>query len=118
MHDRMGAAADALEADRHGEAAACLQRVFGERGRAVVDVPAVYIVADFEEHGEHGEHDRAGIHHARGKVVDAAAQQPARDPERERRNAVTIENPVEDRRDAAEELKHLPAIDLDDEENE
>ena len=95
MHDGLRAAADALEPDRHCEAAACLQRVFGQRRGALIDVPIIDVVADFEKRSQHREQDRAGIHHARGKIVGAAAQKPSRDPEGERRNAVAVEDPVE-----------------------
>ena len=100
MHDRLRAPANALKPDRHREAAARLQCVFGQGRGAVIDVAAIHIVADFEKHGQHGEQDRAGIDHARGKIVGTAAQQPARDPERDRRNAIAVEDPVEDWRGA------------------
>src|SRR4051794_4273275 len=100
MNDRLRAAADAFEPDRHREAAAYLQRVFGQRCGAIIYVAVVDVMADFEKGREHSEQDRAGIDHAGGHVVAAAAQEPSGDPERDGRNAVAVEDPVEDWRGA------------------
>ena len=100
-----------FEPDGHGEPGADLQRDLGQAAAGPVDVAVVHEVADFEEDDQHGEQDRARLDHARRLVVGAPAQQLAADPERRRRHAVAVEQPVEDRRgaDVAADDARLPA---------
>ena len=65
-----------------------------------IDVAAGDEMADFQDGEQHGEQDRRGIGHARRHVVGAPPQQIAGIPERCRRHAIAIEQPVEDRRGA------------------
>ena len=93
----VGAQTQPLEPDGHGEPDADLQPDLGQARGVPVDVAAIDEVADFQEGQQHGQQDGAGIHHARGHVVAAAAQKIAAQPERRGGNAVAVEQPVEDR---------------------
>ena len=73
MHYTVGAQAQPFESDRHGEADRYLQRDLGKARAVAVDVAVMDEVADFKKRQQHGEHDGAGIDHACGCVVGAAA---------------------------------------------
>ncbi len=89
-----------LEANRHGEGGADLQCGLGEAGGVAVDVAAVHGMAYLHEYQQHREQDRRRLHRAQGRVVTAPPQEVAGCPERQRRHAVTPQQPVEDRRGA------------------
>ena len=81
VDDAAGPSADALEPDGQRQSGIDVERGFGDRIHRLVDVAAGDVVADLENHEQHGEHDGAGIGDARGQIVGAPPQQPARDPE-------------------------------------
>ena len=112
VDDALGAVADVLEPDRHGEPDADLQPGLAERAaHQAVDVAAVHEMTDFKVCQQHGEQDRGALHHAAGLIVGAPAQQMPGDPERGRRHAIAVENPIEDRRraDVAADDARFPA---------
>ena len=111
MDDAAGAATQPLEADRHGEPDRDLQGELGETAATHEHVAVVHEMANLEEAEQHREQDRGRVNRARGRVVGALAQQMAADPEGQRRHAVAVEQPVEDRRraDVAADDARLPA---------
>ena len=81
VHDAAGAPADALEPMVIARPALTSSAASVMAFDRPVDVAAGDVVADFEDHEQHGEQDGAGIDDARRQVVGAPPQQPARDPE-------------------------------------
>ena len=74
---------------------------FGEAGGIAIDVAAVDGMADFHERQQHREQDRGRIPpRAAARRRRARRRKMACRPERQRRNAVTPQQPVEDRRGA------------------
>ncbi len=73
VDDAAGAKPQSLEADRHGESDADLQRGFGEACGVAVDIAAVHGMANFHEGEQRREQDRRGFHRAQRCVVPAPA---------------------------------------------
>jgi hypothetical protein len=65
--------AQPLQPDRSRKPAANLERKLVQARGRVIDIARIDVVADLEERGEHGEHDRAGFDHARRRIVGPPA---------------------------------------------
>ena len=100
MNDAAASKTQSLEPDGHGKRSANLQSGLGQSGDAAIDVAAVDGVANFQEHQQDREEDGGGFHRSQGGVVAASTQKHACRPERQCRNAVSPQQPVEDRRRA------------------
>ncbi|GCC47868.1 hypothetical protein chiPu_0032078, partial [Chiloscyllium punctatum] len=100
VHDAAAAQPQPLQPDRHRERHADLQRDLGQSRAGVIDVAAIDRVADLHEGEQHREQDRRRLDHPQRHVVAVAAQEMTAGPERQRRNAIAPQQPVEDRRGA------------------
>ena len=100
MNDAAGSDAQAFEADCYGQRRTNLERNFGEACGIAIDVAAIHGVTDFGKCQQHREQDCGRFDRALWRIVAAAAQEYAADPERKRGHAVTPQQPVEDRRGA------------------
>ena len=98
MNDAAAAQPYPFETHGHGESRGDLQPHFGEPRAITVDVTATDRVPDLEPSEQHCEEYCRGLDDACRNVVATLAQQISAEPEGCRRNAVTIEQPVENRR--------------------
>ncbi len=112
VDDAAGSAAHAFESDCHRQPSIHVERnlqdavhrmieISADDIRAqikLIDVAAADVMADFEDHQQHREQNGGGVDRTRRQVVPPAPQHGAREPERRSRNAVTVKQPVEDRR--------------------
>jgi len=80
----------------HGKEKRDIEGSFGERVSAHVGIATGDVVIRLHHDEEHCEQDGGTIDDARRHVVGIAAQQIAREPERGRRYAIAVQQPIED----------------------
>ena len=74
VHDAAGPSADALEPDRHRQSGIDVKRDFGDPEIRSVNIATGDVMADLENHEQHGEQNGAGIDDASRQIVGAPPQ--------------------------------------------